>query len=151
MACKGEQDEAAARDYAVLVDSVVDLMLRDDKRAAMGLLSRYVDKAREEATREAWLAGWETGAAHWRDSAKAEERAGKLEQIVRDLLASADSSWEEHRGGHDWADTVERARRALIPPPPPSALIPAPSPAPLAPPCLCPDWCDAHIAEEPKA
>lgn len=40
-------------------------------------------------------------------------RIEKLEQTIRDLLASADCTWEERRLGHDWADACEAARAAL--------------------------------------
>lgn len=52
-----EQPEAApSRDAAVLVDSVVDLMLHDDKAAAMKLLQRWGD-ARDRSAREQAIEG----------------------------------------------------------------------------------------------
>jgi hypothetical protein len=36
-----------------------------------------------------------------------------LKQALIDLLASADSSWEERRLGHDWAEACEAARIVL--------------------------------------
>lgn len=45
MQAGGQVSEPSERDMAVLVDSVVDLMLRDDKPAAMKLLRAYIDTA----------------------------------------------------------------------------------------------------------
>jgi hypothetical protein len=35
------------------------------------------------------------------------------EQVITDLLASADCTWEERGLGHDWAEAVAGARAAL--------------------------------------
>ncbi len=48
----------------------------------------------------------------------AEAREARLKQALRDLLMSADCTWEERREGHDWAEACEAARAALATPPP---------------------------------
>jgi hypothetical protein len=44
-------------------------------------------------------------------------RLATVEGALRDLLLSADCTWEERRLGHDWADACEAARAALSPAP----------------------------------
>lgn len=41
------------------------------------------------------------------------ERVDLLEQVVRDLLLSADAAWEQRGEGHDWAEACKRARKAV--------------------------------------
>jgi hypothetical protein len=41
------------------------------------------------------------------------ERVATLEEALRDLLVSADCTWESHNGGHDWREACDRARSAL--------------------------------------
>lgn len=36
-----------------------------------------------------------------------------LRAALRNLLLSADSMWEERRMGHDWAEAMQAARKAL--------------------------------------
>lgn len=36
-----------------------------------------------------------------------------LRDVARNLLMSADCSWEEHNEGHDWANACESARKVL--------------------------------------
>jgi hypothetical protein len=42
-------------------------------------------------------------------------RLATVEGALRDLLLSADCTWEERRLGHDWAEACEAARAALSP------------------------------------
>lgn len=41
------------------------------------------------------------------------EKVSKLEQALRDMLASADCEWENRKQGHDWAEACQQARVAL--------------------------------------
>lgn len=43
----------------------------------------------------------------------AAEREARAVQMVTDLLLSADCSWEEYGGGHDWREACRRAREFL--------------------------------------
>ncbi len=51
--------------------------------------------------------------------ARLAQRVQELERALRDLLASADASWENSgsKSGHDWADACKSARTALEPKP----------------------------------
>ena len=40
-------------------------------------------------------------------------RIKELGETIRDLLLSADCTWEERKEGHDWAEACVAARRAL--------------------------------------
>jgi hypothetical protein len=44
-------------------------------------------------------------------------REARIEQALRNLLMSADCTWEQRRLGHDWAEACESARAALASPP----------------------------------
>jgi hypothetical protein len=41
------------------------------------------------------------------------EQREKVVGVVRNLLESADASWEENNGGHDWPDACKAARELL--------------------------------------
>jgi hypothetical protein len=60
--------------------------------------------------------------------AKAEATVWRLTEALRGLLLSADCSWEEQGGGHDWPEACEEARAAL------ATVAPTPEP-PAAEPC----------------
>ena len=45
--------------------------------------------------------------------AAANRREGALIQTIKDLLMSADCSWEERNEGHDWLEACRAARKAL--------------------------------------
>lgn len=41
------------------------------------------------------------------------EKVAKLEQALRDMLASADCEWENRKRGHDWVEACQHARDVL--------------------------------------
>lgn len=47
------------------------------------------------------------------ENERLQKRVAELETAVRDLLISADATWEDHNIGHDWPEACKRARRLL--------------------------------------
>jgi hypothetical protein len=82
--------------------------LRALRGARDALAGRGAAGARDET--RTWEDGYAEGHEEgWRTGLKA---AGRLRQALVDLLGSADCSWEEQGGGHDWPEACEEARAA---------------------------------------
>jgi hypothetical protein len=47
------------------------------------------------------------------DNVRLRQENARLRDTIRDLLLSADCTWEEKNEGHDWATACEMARKAL--------------------------------------
>jgi hypothetical protein len=70
-------------------------------------LQVLADLLTEDDSRNAGREGWKA------DLAAAQKREKRLRRMIRDLLLSADCTWEERNEGHDWAEMCQAARKLL--------------------------------------